>query len=303
MTTKETKIYKQNTTITILNNLNIMKDSVVKRTSCSHCHRDDESTSAAATPQISEFVAAVKNAVSLLTGRCGYSHERATSALLRELSRGDMPPSEVEIFNTMNNRGLGLGEAAQALAISRALKRGMSDNGLSLQEAIDGLTSKLSLSNLVKSKYEFEDECLSPDPSSSSRAPSSVSITPKIHAIAAPSVQRPNLSTPISRKVKPTSKSAKAKLKNSTNVRRRSIDEIGQVEKRDSTTFQTRDRADSLSTTEVNAKIAKKSLRNDEGASLETPLRPAPTVRSKRGRVDDSENNPSALKRARTNEA
>lgn len=41
----------------------------------------------------SRFMATVGEGVEELMRRCGYSRERATSALLRELGRGDAPPN------------------------------------------------------------------------------------------------------------------------------------------------------------------------------------------------------------------
>lgn len=41
-----------------------------------------------------EFTTAVRNGIDALMGRCGYSRERATLALLKELNRGNGPESK-----------------------------------------------------------------------------------------------------------------------------------------------------------------------------------------------------------------
>ena len=45
----------------------------------------------------SNFVSAVSNGVTELMGQCGYSRERATSILLRELRRDGETPSDDEV--------------------------------------------------------------------------------------------------------------------------------------------------------------------------------------------------------------
>ena len=48
----------------------------------------------------SNFVNALKDGISVLMRRCGYSRDRAASALLRELSRGEnIRPSDDEVRN------------------------------------------------------------------------------------------------------------------------------------------------------------------------------------------------------------
>jgi hypothetical protein len=49
------------------------------------------------------FITAVMEGISVLMERCGYSRERATSALLRELSRGEFDfirPTDEEVSDT-----------------------------------------------------------------------------------------------------------------------------------------------------------------------------------------------------------
>ena len=51
----------------------------------------------------------------------------------------------------MEHQGLGMDEASQALVVSKAVRRAMSEEGLSAVEAIDDLIQKLSVSNLLAS--------------------------------------------------------------------------------------------------------------------------------------------------------
>lgn len=280
-----------------------MTELTIKHSSCEHCNNEKKGVSSSHNVSTSkeEFVKSVKRALTLFKEKYGYSHDRATAALLRELSRGDQPPSREEVFQTMNTCGVGIDEAAKAFTISRVLKRGLSEK-LSLQEAIDSLTSKLSLSNLIKAENEYQCPGL---PKSNSCE--NVTINHKIRPVAT-STQQPSrtslLSPIVVRKMKSVgNKNGKGKLKNSTNIiRKRTIDEICQTDKRDSpNSFPVRERADSV-TTVVNAKIAQKSLRNEEEiAATETPLRAVPgNIRLKRTRGDDTDT-PGTLKRVRTN--
>ena len=45
----------------------------------------------------SHFVEAVREGITVLTSQCGYSRERATSALLRELAKGEDRPTEAQV--------------------------------------------------------------------------------------------------------------------------------------------------------------------------------------------------------------
>ena len=51
----------------------------------------------------------------------------------------------------MEHQGLGLDEAAQALIVSKAVRRTMMEEGLSAVEAIDDLIQRLSVTNLLAS--------------------------------------------------------------------------------------------------------------------------------------------------------
>ena len=109
-----------------------------------------------------EFATAVRQGIDALMGRCGYSRERATLALLKELNRGNGPESKptddevcisliyrdegllkgrlfclltcnslqsyffdayLQTFKTMRRYKLGLDEANRAIIVSRAMRR------------------------------------------------------------------------------------------------------------------------------------------------------------------------------------
>lgn len=108
-----------------------------------------------------EFATAVRQGIDALMGRCGYSRERATLALLKELNRGSGPeskPTDDETFNTMRRYKLGLDEANRAIVVSRAMRRELlnaKNTNTSPTEAIQRLTSRLSLDNIL---YESEED-------------------------------------------------------------------------------------------------------------------------------------------------
>jgi len=115
-----------------------------------------------------EFSAAVRTGMDALMGRCGYSRERATMALLRELNRGcgpDCKPTDDEIFYTMRRHNLGLDEATTALVVSRAMRRELlahddkNNNRKSTpSEVIEMLTSKLALDNILYESGEDDSD-------------------------------------------------------------------------------------------------------------------------------------------------
>jgi len=95
------------------------------------------------------FAAAVSMGVSELTRGHGYSRERAVLLLLGEIRRDDTPPTDNEIFRAMEYLGMGMEEASKTVTVARALRRARLERSLSAVDAIDDLTSKLSLSNIV----------------------------------------------------------------------------------------------------------------------------------------------------------
>jgi len=136
-----------------------------------------------------EFTTAVRQGIEALMGRCGYSRERATLALLKELNRGNGPeskPTDDETFDTMRRHKLGLDEANRAIVVSRAMRRELlnktTNTPLSPTEALQRLTSRLSLDNILyesgedDSDDDGQNEILPLKIPTVSRVPSSASI-------------------------------------------------------------------------------------------------------------------------------
>jgi len=119
-----------------------------------------------------EFITAVRTGIDALMGRCGYSRERATLVLLKELNRGengpDSKPTDNEIFDAMRRHKVGLDEANRAIVVSRAMRRELlsrsgDDRNITTQkvtslEAIHRLTLKLSLDNILYESGEDDSD-------------------------------------------------------------------------------------------------------------------------------------------------
>lgn len=231
------------------------------------------------------FVSKVSEGISTLM-ECGYSRERATNALMRELNRGESAssgrPNDEEIFEAMKRYNLGIEEATKAIVISRAMRRAMVSSETPAQ-AIELLATKISLSNLL---YDSADDSSDDDLSM---------IRPELRVkpVATIDRQRGKSNKPTAtRKARTSVKSARPRhSSNNTSAkivmagRKRSIDEIVPMEKKEK-----RERADSV-TEEISEKFASNKSNSEEaGNNNESPLLRAPVVRGKRGlRVDDSE--------------
>eukprot|EP00429_Kryptoperidinium_foliaceum_P012919 CAMPEP_0176042020 /NCGR_PEP_ID=MMETSP0120_2-20121206/20849_1 /TAXON_ID=160619 /ORGANISM="Kryptoperidinium foliaceum, Strain CCMP 1326" /LENGTH=239 /DNA_ID=CAMNT_0017375431 /DNA_START=240 /DNA_END=959 /DNA_ORIENTATION=+ len=220
------------------------------------------------------FVNAVTDGITTLMQQCGYSRDRATSVLMRELSRGDSSrPSDEEIFDTMARYGLGIEEATKAIIVSRALRTAMQT--VSPEKAIEHLAGKIAVRKLL---YDSSEE----DPSSDDEC---VTIRPdlRVEPIATVDRQARSRTTPL-RKARLVTKSSRSKKNASATpnklFRKRSIDEISPADKPEDN-YTPRDRSGSVSE-EVSAKIAKQS--GDEAAlpSDSTNSRNTSAVRSKR---------------------
>lgn len=209
------------------------------------------------------FVSKVSEGISTLM-KFGYSRERATTALLRELTRGETNngrPTDEEIFDTMKRFNLGIDEATKAIMVSKAMRRAMlSSTGPA--QAIEVLANKISMSNLLYESCEEEDD-------------DSSTIRPEL---------RVEPLVPTRRQV--------ASMR-----RKRPIEEIAfspDVEEQEPKKA-TRVRADSVAE-ELEQKIhAKKSTEcssgNDSSTSSNSASMRTPVVRGKRAkRVDDAEN-------------
>lgn len=237
--------------------------------------------------------------------QCGYSRDRATSALMRELSRGDSArPSDHEIFETMVKHNLGIEEATKAIIVSKALRRAMETR--SPANAIEHLASKIAVKRLLYDSSDedptSEDECFPISPnlrvvpiSTLDRNSSKSRLTPVRKARSAP--------TKANRPRKATATPNKAGVI----FRKRSIDEIASAEKPEEAFSPNRSRAGSLAE-EVSAKFAQQVSGDDPAVSnpLEaTTIRNSSSVRGKRPhRSDESETlGPVSSKRIRGSDA
>jgi len=205
---------------------------------------------------------------------CGYSRERATNALMRELNRGDSSarPTDEEVFDTMRRYHIGSEDATKALVVSKAMRRALQSSE-SPAHAIENLSQKISMSTLL---YDSCDEDV--------ESP----IRPELRV-------EPVVST---RKLRRSSRSTRSKA-----GRKRSIDEMAPIAegKKNSTNKkkETRARADSVAE-EVAEKISVEASNTD--TPLRTPVVRTPVVRGKRSlRSDDADTQPH--KRMRVSEA
>jgi len=229
------------------------------------------------------FVSKVSEGITALMS-CGYSRERATNALMRELNRGDAlaRPSSQEVFETMRRYHIGSEDATKAIVVSKAMKRAMQASETPTQ-AIEVLSKKISLSTLL---YDSCDEDVEASP-----------IHPELRV-------EPVLST---RKTLRRSRALASRSTRSNNTgRKRSIDEIAPLAAsgKKNPNKESRPRADSVAE-EVAVKISV------EASNTETPSasKPAsslrtPVVRGKRSlRADDADGQTNVHKRMRVSDA
>jgi len=160
-----------------------------------------------------EFATAVRTGIGALMSRCGYSRERATLALLKELNRGNGPdckPTDTEIFDAMRRHKIGLDEANRSIVVSRAMRRELlsrddknNNQKNTRSEAIQRLISKISLDNILYESGEDDsddeqNEILPLKIPKVSRVPSSSSINVSSSSTTTPNTT--NHSTTSSRK-------------------------------------------------------------------------------------------------------
>lgn len=162
-----------------------------------------------------------------------------------------------KVFHIMKVQRVGMDEAAQALTVSKAMKRAMKDRGISAVEAIDDLTKRLSLANFsIFSDDEVDDRIDEMDEIQCPRTPTAVK---RMMNPVSATTDKQRTQPPSSRKCTSSKKSAKVKVetlkgKNPIVVkpsRKRAIEQEGgnQVEPKG------RARSDSV-TEVVNAKMA-----------------------------------------------
>jgi len=233
------------------------------------------------------FVAAVSDGIDTLIQQCGYSRDRATSALMRELSRGDSTrPSDKEIFDTMAQYSLGIEEASKTIIVSRALRRAMST--ASPAKAIEHLASQIAVKRLLYDSSEedptSEDEYLQISSDLRVEPISTMEHHASSRARSSP-VRKARL---VAAKAGRPRKAAATPNKSTVLFRKRSIDEMTSTEKSDD--FKpTRSRSESVSE-EVSAKIAQQSSGDDTACSADSSssgVRAAPSVRAKRNHLPE----------------
>jgi len=95
------------------------------------------------------FSERVSNGISVLIKRHGYSRERASDLILKEISQGGVPPSEDEIFAVMNEVCVGMDDALKVLTVAKALRRVEKERGISPSDAIEHLSSCLTVMKLL----------------------------------------------------------------------------------------------------------------------------------------------------------
>lgn len=219
----------------------------------------------------------------------------------------------VKVLQVMRDHGLSIDAATKALTVSKALQREIAERHVSIVEAIDDLTSKLSFANLVRMKSQSP---IAAPPTASD----DISARPRIQPVPMLATQVRSLATSTStqanssaRKTKTNSKkeacAKKGKVTSGTAGRKRSMEDVNDSKSHSAEStgskFQSRERTDSVSE-EVNAKLAEnKSKLSDDEAAAQAANRSVPgvasAVRSKRGRVEGDSDTPN-MKRTRTNE-
>jgi len=95
------------------------------------------------------FSERISNGISVLIKRHGYSRERASDLILKEISHGGIRPSEDEVFSAMGKLCLGMDDALRALTVANALRRVEKERGLSSSDAIEHLSSCLTVMKLL----------------------------------------------------------------------------------------------------------------------------------------------------------
>eukprot|EP00593_Proboscia_inermis_P013730 CAMPEP_0171327214 /NCGR_PEP_ID=MMETSP0816-20121228/117937_1 /TAXON_ID=420281 /ORGANISM="Proboscia inermis, Strain CCAP1064/1" /LENGTH=325 /DNA_ID=CAMNT_0011826881 /DNA_START=508 /DNA_END=1485 /DNA_ORIENTATION=- len=98
-----------------------------------------------------KFFTIVSNGVAELINCYGYSQERATALVLRQVRWDDNPPADNEIFQVMKNRRLSRIDATIALTVARAVHRVRTKcSHLSAAEAIEELAATVNAKMVIK---------------------------------------------------------------------------------------------------------------------------------------------------------
>lgn len=103
------------------------------------------------------FFSIVSSGVADLVNRYGYSQERATGLVLRQIRWDDNPPDDNEVFNLMKKRRISRTDATIALTVARAVHRVRTKcSHLSAAEAVEELSAKVN----AKMVIEERSKCL-----------------------------------------------------------------------------------------------------------------------------------------------
>jgi len=177
----------------------------------------------------------------------------------------------------MTTYGLGVDDASQALTVSRAVKRAMTERGLSAAEAIDDLSSKLDLAKLVTCGVHEETPAEEEQAISTSRpsSPQQQRAAPTPPTACSDRVS----SQPRKRKANAKTGHKNGKLKALKGMSSKTVSRKRPPPSNDDKQFSSRERADSV-TEAVEAKAKKARLSPEDSPSPEVD--PTIIVRSKR---------------------
>ena len=191
-------------------------------------------------------------------------------------------PFFVQVFDTMTAFGLGIDEATQALTVSRAVQRAMKEHGLSVVEAIDDLSSKLSITKLLASGVEEhpnEQELPSRPCSPEQQMPATPTTLSSDHHSNHPRSKGRKANSKPMLKNNVKQKASKGTTNSKNQCRKRPSPTNEENKQGETLKFSSRARADSV-TDEVEAKAKKARISPEEALPSEAP--PPIIVRSKR---------------------
>jgi len=192
------------------------------------------------------------------------------------------------VFHIMKLQCIGLDGAAQALIVSKALKSAMKERGISAVEAIDDLTAKLSLANLLAfSGEKFDDQVGEINEIQRPTTPTLMNRLTPVAPLSATTEKQRNLSlcprkgSVAKKPAKPKVDASKGKVAVTTKVsRKRAISGIEQ-ESNIQSEMKGRARADSVT------EVVKAKMAGVETGATEVS-KPAAVVRGKRRSTEDS---------------
>lgn len=229
-----------------------------------------------------DFTTALQKAMKDLMEKHGYSRERATAALLREIS-GSIVVDEGKVLDVMRRFALGNQQAVQALSVAASVDKLTEE--MSMTQALQKMTEKLLNVN-VSSPDEEKETMETKEMMTETKAPcfltvttttaTSTSVTNSASSTASSHEKRPYTSKQPQQTQQKSSKAAKQKPTKTT----------------------LRARADSVPE-EVSVKLAATTAAPKSTPQTCTTTVPTATPRNKRSRSEDEV--ASVVKRARSN--